>query len=87
MKTLSTKYHTLNGGIPTKTPANVGENSIGMDTGCQRNWLHLWIGHHRPATKKEKKDGMEDDIWVSESVHLSREDAQHLVDEINERLF
>lgn len=60
------EYHTLHEGIPKGAP------SIGMDTGRNREWLHLWIH----ASKRK-----------SISVRLTRQDALNLIEEITHRLF
>jgi hypothetical protein len=62
-------------------------NHIGMDTKYRRNGLHLWIGRHMPNMYKEGSLKDVETVFQSKSVHLTREDAQNLVDEINRRLF
>ena len=82
------RLHTLNGNnIPAEAKGYPEKNRIGMDTGHRRNFLQLWIGRRRPTTEEEKKNGLGADVFVSESVHLTREDAERLIEEIEERLF
>lgn len=77
------QYHTLNEGIPVEVPK--GGNYIGMDTGNNREWLHLWIGHHDRVKVEGRKTKRP--VFLSQSVHLSRQDALYLIEEIKHRLF
>lgn len=61
------------------------ENWIGIDTGNRKNWIHLWIGRHELVEVEGKKTKKR--VFISQSVSLDREQAQALIDEINDRLF
>ena len=78
------EYHTLNEGIPPVKEKR-GGNTVGMDTGNNRQWLHLWIGHHEKVKVEGRKTKRP--VFVSQSVHLSRQDALNLIEEIQHRLF
>ena len=73
------EFHTLNEGIPINTKNN--ENHLGMDTKNNREGLHIWIGH------KEQKDSNAEVTFVSQSIHLTRQEAFNLIEEIRKRLF
>lgn len=73
------EYHTLNEGIPVNSREE-NKSHIGIDTKQNRNGLHLWIGKHEINRENES-------TFVSQSVHLSREDAWNLIEEIKHRLF
>lgn len=62
----------------------VGDNHIGMGTLNRRNGLHIWIGHHEKIKEENEEEKI---VFIEQSVHLNRKDAQTLIDEINERLF
>jgi len=79
------KYHTLNEGIP-KEAAWRG-NNVGMDTGGNRDWLNLWIGHHEAKVVKIKGKRRKIDKFVGQGVFLTRQDALNLIEEIQHRLF
>lgn len=78
------EYHTLNEGIPAFEPK--GGNIVGMDTGNNKQWLHLWIGHHEKKVGKIKGRKTKVPVFVGQSVHLSRQDALNLIEEIVHRL-
>jgi len=79
------KYHTLNEHIPAD--AALGGNTIGMDTGGNRDWLNLWIGHHEVKICKIKGKRRKIDKFVGQGVFLTRQDALNLIEEIRHRLF
>ena len=68
------EYHSLNEGIPKSSRIP----HIGMDTKQNRNGLHFWIGG--------KPEHVQDDYYLT-SVHLTREDAMNLIEEMRHRLF
>jgi hypothetical protein len=83
------QYHTLREGIPLKSSNST--NAVGMDTvggifgRALPCGIHLWIGHHeiRPVGRSKTKT---EDVFVSQSVHLSRQEAKNLAEEILFRL-
>jgi len=81
------QYHTLREGIPIKSSGS--GNKVGMDSkgtyGSLPCGIHLWIGHHeiRPVGRSKTKT---EDVFVSQSVHLSRQEAKNLAEEILFRL-
>jgi len=77
---LHKELHSLNEGIPS---GNDTHNHVGMDTLNNREGIHLWIGHHKSVKIKGKSES----VFESQSVHLTREDAQNLIEEIRHRLF
>ncbi len=88
---LSDKYYTLKSAIPLEAKKDPKATRIGMDTGSNRNGLHLWIGGYRTieddSPLKEGQKRRKKTVHVSQSVHLSRDDAWNLIEEIKERLF
>lgn len=80
---INKEYHTLNEGIPAEETK--GGNIVAMATGNNKQWLHLWIGHHERVKVEGRKTKRP--VFVSQSVHLSRQDALNLIEEIKHRLF
>ena len=82
------EYHTLNEGIPPGRKSY--ENKICMDTHQDKEELNIWIGHHETIPVEGivgQKPTKTKQVFVSQVVHLSRKDAQNLVEEITHRLF
>lgn len=78
------EYHTLNEGIPAEESR--GGNTIGIDTGNNKAWLHLWVGHHKQKRVRVEGKRIKMEVFVGESVHLTRQDALNLIEEIKHRL-
>ena len=80
---------TLNEGIPLN--AKDEEDKIGMDTHRHREGIHLWISSRKTAITDEQAElsGIKvgEKYTEMKSVHLTRQDAKNLIDEITDRLF
>jgi len=88
------EFHSLNEGIPTEE----SNSKLHMDTHQQREGLHVWINEERDIiqeinglqaelAERKKKRIKNTKMLRSFSVHLTRQDARNLVEEINHRLF
>lgn len=79
----------LHGYLTFRGAKKIGDSEIGMDTKYNRNGLHMWIGYHKKLTKKKdiEAHGGARTVFISESIHLTRDDAWLLIKEIEDRIF
>lgn len=92
---LNYQLHSIIDGIPSDPTS---DSKLHMDTRNQREGLHLWISDERDIlqeiaglqaelTERKKRKDKNTKIRKAFSVHLTRDDARNLVEEINYRLF
>jgi hypothetical protein len=60
---------------------------IGMDTHNEKEGLHIWVGDWEKRKVKKGRKMEEEDFFDDKSIHLTREQARKLRDQINKRLF